>query len=447
MATVTSLGVGSGLDLEGLVTQLMAVERQPLTALQKKETAVNAKISALGALKSKLADLQTAAKGLVPSTGQSALAKFATFTATAADTTIATASATTGAVAGTYSLNVTKLAQAQRFVSSAPPALAPAAGDTLSFSFATDGVTRNKTITLDSSNASLTGLRDAINNANMGVSATIVNGTNGAQLILTGEEGLDNEITLGGSLAASLPQTIAAQDAEFELNGIPATSSTNKVSDVLDGVTLNLAKLGSTTITVSQDNATGLTDALNKFIEAYNATNTLMRTQGAYDESTKTAGALQGNSTLRDAQSAMRSLVFSVTAGGTSAFQRLSDIGISVQSDGSLKLDSSKLTSALAADAGGVANLVAKVGSAYNDKLEFIVGSSGSIQIATDSANRILRDYADRQAALELRLTNVETRYRKQFTALDTLIANLNKTSSYLAQQLANLPSASSSSN
>lgn len=444
MASVTSLGVGSGLDLEGLVTQLMAAERQPITVLQTKETAVNTKISALGALKSKLAELQTAAKDLIPTNGQVALNKFASFATTVADNTIASASASAGAVAGSYSLNVIKLAQAQRFVSSAPPALSPVTGDTLSFSFATDGVTRNKTITLDSTNASLTGLRNAINDANMGVSATIVNGSNGAQLILTGSEGLDNEITLGGSLASALTQTVAAQDAEFELNGIAATSGTNKVSGVLDGVPLTLNKLGSTTITVTQDNTTGLTTALNSFIEKYNAANTLMKTQGAYDESTKKAGALQGNSTLRDTQNALRNLLFGTTAGGSSKYQRLSDLGIAVQSDGSLKLDSSKLSTALTADATGVANLVAKAGTAFSARLEYIVGSSGSIQIATDSANRILKDYTDREATLERRLVTIEARYRKQFSSLDTMLAGLNKTSSYLSQQLSRLPGASS---
>lgn len=443
MATITSLGVGSGLDLESLVTQLMQVERQPLTTLQTKETAVSAKISALGSLKSKLAAVQTAAKGLIPDSGQTALNKFASFTATVADTTIASASATTGAVAGKYSLNVTQLAQAQQHTSSA--GLTPTAGDTLTFSFATDGATRDKTITLDSTNASLTGLRDAINDANMGVSASIINGTNGAQLILTAEEGLDNAITLGGTLASALTETVSAQNAEFEINGISATSSTNEVTDALDGVTLNLAKVGTTQITVSQDNTTNITTALNSFIEAYNAANTLMTTQGAYDDTTKTAGALQGNSTLRDAQGVMRNLLFTTTAGGSSKYQRLSDLGVSIQSDGSLKLDSSKLSSALAADPAGAANLVAKIGTTYNERLEYVVGSSGSIQIATDSANRILKDYQDQEATLETRLTTIEARYRKQFSALDTLIASLNSTSSYLTQQLASLSGTSSS--
>lgn len=448
MATVTSLGAGSGLDLESLITKLMDAERTPLTALQTKQSSYNSQISALGSLKSKLADLQTAANGLKPSTGQSVLDKFASYSATAGDTTIASPTATTGAVAGSYSLVVTQLAQAQRSLSNAPPAVTPAIGDTLSFSFATNGATRNKTITIDSTNNSLSGLRDAINNANMGVSATIVNGTNGAQLILTGAEGAANAFTLTGTgnLASAFTTQTAAQDANFSVNGIASTSSTNQASGVIDGVTLNLSKTGATTVTVAKDNSTNLTTALNAFIKAYNDANSLMKTQGAYDQTTKTAGTLQGNSVLRDAQSSVRGLLFSTTSSGTSVYQRLSDIGVSVAADGSLKLDSTKLSSALAADANGVAGVIASTGTAYSNKLEQIVGSSGSIQIATDSTNKLVKNITDREAVLERRLTTIEARYRKQFTALDTLVAGMKQTSTYLTQQLATLPTASSSS-
>lgn len=449
MATITSLGAGSGLDLESLVSKLMDAERAPLTALQTKQSSYNSQISALGSLKSKLAELQTAANALKPNAGQSALDKFASYSATSSDSTIASATATSGAVAGSYPLIVTQLAQPQRSLSNAPPAITPTIGDTLSFSFATNGATRDKTITIDSTNNSLPGLRDAINNANMGISATIVNGTNGAQLILTGAEGAANAFTLSGTgnLASAFTTQATAQDATFSINGIASTSSTNTASGVIDGVTLNLSKTGSTTISVAKDNSTNLTTALNAFIKAYNDATALMKTQGAYDQTTQKAGALQGNSTLRDAQSSMRGMLFSTTSSGTSAYQRLSDIGVSVAADGTLKLDSTKLNSALAADANGVAGVVSAVGTAYSSKLERIVGTSGSIQIATDSTNKLIKSITDREAVLERRLTTIEARYRKQFSALDTLVAGMKQTSTYLSQQLANLPGASSSSN
>lgn len=442
MATVTSLGSGSGIDLEGLITNLMNAEKIPLTTLQAKESSFNSKISALGALKSKLASLQTAADGLKPSAGQTALNKFASFTATVADTSIASATASTGAVPGNYSIVVGKLAQAQRSVSAAlPTPLAPAVGDSLSFTIGSD----TTTITIDSSNNSLSGLRNSINSANIGVKATIVNGTDGAQLILTGEEGAAKAFTLGGSLASAFgAPEVAASDAEFTINGIAATSSSNKATGVLDGVTLNLTKLGTTTLTITQDNTANLTTALNAFITAANDANTLMKTQGAYDATTKKAGVLQGNSALRDAQNSLRGLIFNTTAGGTSAYQRLSDIGVGISADGTLKLDSGKLSAALAADPEGAAKVVAAVGSAFSDKLDSIVGTSGSIQTTTDGANKILKRLANQEEVLQRRLATIEAQYRKRFTSLDTLIAGMKQTSGYLAQQLANLPGASS---
>ena len=452
MATITSLGVGSGLDLESLVTSLMAVESRPLTALQTKAASYTSKISSLGTLKSKLSALQTAAAAMKTATGKTALTTFSSFTASTADTTIATATATTGAVAGTYTLNVTKLAVAQRFESgtfSSTTDTVGNEGDTLTFDFATpddEGNSRSVTITLDSNNNSLTGLRNAINNANMGVSATIVTGTGGPQLIFTGEEGLDNEITLSGQLATQFSEKVSAQNAEFTINGIAATSSTNNDSEVLDGVTIALLKEGTTTLTVAADYSTNITSALNNFITAYNAANSTMTTMGAYNSTTGTAGALQGNQILRDSQTLVRNLLYSTTTGGTSAYQTLSDIGVSVGTDGSLTLDSSKLEGALAADSSAVATLVTKIGQSFNSSLESTVGYTGKIKIATDSANSIIKELEARQEALELRLETIEARYRSRFSALDTLLSNLNNTSTYLTQQLASLTGSSDDS-
>lgn len=451
MATITSLGAGSGLDLESLVTKLMSVEKAPLNVLTKKESAVNTKISAFGTLSSKLSALQTAAQALKANIGQTALQKFATYSTTVADTSIASATAGTGAVAGTYTLNVTKLAVSDQFVSNTVTSASDpigTAGDTLTFGFATpdaNGNSRSKTITLDSSNNSLTGLRNSINGANMGITATIITGSAGAQLVLTGEQGLDNKITLGGNLASQLSQTATADSAAFTVNGIAATSNTNAASKVIDGVTLNLTKTGSTTLTVAAEYSSNLSTALNSFIKAYNDANSTMTTMGAYNATTKVAGALQGNSLLQDARQQTRSLVFGTTVGGTSAYQRLSDIGVSVGTDGSLSLDTTKLNKALATDTVSVATLVDKVGTAFNTTLEKVVGTSGKIKIATDSANSMIKELQKREDAVQLHLNQIEARYRKRFTAMDTLVAKLNSTSTYLTTQLANLTSSTSS--
>lgn len=471
---ISSLGSGSGIDLNGLLTSIMQAEQQPMLALQRQEASYQSRISALGSLQGALSSLQTAAASMVPTTGTTAAAKYASFSASVADTAIASASASAGAVAGTYSLEVSSLAQNQRLVSpntagyTGASSAIPTGDLTIEFgslsgsTFTLDSA-RTKTITIDDSNKTLGGLRDAINAANVGASATIVTGTNGAQLVLTSNgTGLANVMRLSGLAGfaydpatdtGDMTQSAsqggqAAKNAAFTLNGIAATSSTNSVSGVLDGVTLSLTKETTTptTLTVTKNTTGNLTTALNAFIKAYNDANKSMADLGAYNEKTKAAGALQGNSTLRTAQSQVRNMVFSTTTGGSSVYKSLSDIGVSVAKDGSLSLDTSKLNKAVAADFTSVANLVSSIGSTFKTGIEGLVGSTGSIASATEGANRSVKDLTRRQEALADRLTSIEARYRAQFTALDTLIANMKRTSSYLTQQLASLPGVSNSS-
>lgn len=478
MATISSLGSGSGLDLAGILKSLMTVEQQPLVNLQRKEASYQAKISALGSLKGALSALQTSASGLLPTTGQTAAAKYASYSATVADTTIATATATSSSVPGIYSLEVSKLAQAQRIATATPgsPALSPytnadsaiAQGtltielgtlDPTSNTYVADG-DRKLTITIDDSNDTLGGLRDAINAANFGVSAAIVNGSAGAQLVLSSKDtGLKNVMQLTGSNgltgfdfnpatgAGDFTQSAAqggqaAQNAEFTINGIAAKSSNNVVSGVLDGVSLALMKTNvgnPTNVTVKKDTTSAVTTALNGFIKNFNEAAKTVNSLGAYDEKTKQAGALQGQAIVRGTQSQLRNLVFNTTAGGSGAYQRLTDIGVSFNKEGSLTLDSTKLTKALEADYEGVMTLVTKVGDSFKSSLETVVGTSGTIAGLNDSVNRMLKDLSSQTNVLNDRLSRTEERYRQQFTALDSLVAGMKQTSSYLAQQLAGL--------
>lgn len=466
MATITSLGAGSGLDLENLVSSLMQVERRPLTALQNQVKSYNTKISALGALNSKLSNLQTAAQALTPSALQSPLEKFATYSATVADTSIASASVATGAVSGNYSLEVSQLARSQRLTTAAfaGGATSSISTGTLTIDFGTVSggtfnaeVSRRASIQITTENNTLAGLRNAINQANLGLSATIVNGTSGAQLVITGKEGANQAFALSGLTgftfdpsspgSGNFPTVQDARSAAFTLNGIAATSNSNTVTGVIDGVTLNLIKetaVGtSTTLSITQDNTSKLKEGIDAFIKAYNDAASTMKSQGAYDAQSKTAGPLQGNSVLRSAETTLRALIFNTTAGGSEPYQRLSDLGIGFAPDGTLKLlDQKKLENAVASNPSSVAGLVAKVGDAFDQNIERITGLSGSIKTSTDSMNAMIRDLNKRQDAIETRLVGIEARYRKQFSALDTLMSNMNKTSSYLAQQLANLPKA-----
>lgn len=498
---ISSLGSGSGLDLNTLLTNLMSAEQAPLLALQKKEASYQARISSLGTVQSSLSALQTAANAMATSVGVTASSKFSMPQVAVADTTIAYATAEATATAASYSLEVSTLAKAQRLVSPAYGASSGAstvigmgdlkiefgtlsttttANDTFTADDALDStptVDRTKTITIDSTNNTLGGLRDAINASGADVTASIVVGSAGAQLILTGKQtGLSSimKLTMTPAVPASTPaftgfdydpttqvppvsstlsDTAAggqvASDAAFTINGIAGSSTSNTITGMIEGVTLNLTKqtTSATTITVSKDNTTKIASVLTAFVKAYNDAAGTMSTLGAYDASTKKAGALQGNSTLRSAQTSVRNQLFSVTSGGTSPYQRLSDVGVTLGKDGKLSLDTSKLNTAVAADFATVANLVSAVGSAYNTTIDGLVGSTGSIPSAVSGTNSVIADNKANQARFSQRLTAIEARYRKQFTSLDTLIAGMKQTSTYLTQQLASLPGFTSSSN
>jgi flagellar hook-associated protein 2 len=249
-----------------------------------------------------------------------------------------------------------------------------------------------------------------------------------------------------GAMSETASGGQAASNAAFTLNGIAATSSSNTVTGVLDGVTLTLSKenVGTpATLTVSQNTTSSLTSSLNAFVKAYNEANSTMSALGTYNASTKVAGALQGDSSLRTSQSQLRNVLFSTVAGGSSAYQHLSDIGISVGKDGALALDTTKLNKAISADYAGVANLVAKAGEAYETTLEGIVGTTGTLVTATNSTTSMIKVLTSRASTLSDRLTRIEANYRKQFAALDTLVASMNDTSSYLTQQLSALTKSS----
>jgi len=448
MASVSSLGSGSGLALEELLTKLMTAEQAPLTALATKVTSTNTRISSLGTLNSALASLQTAAQAMKVNIGQTASQKYSTFSTSVADTTVATASTTTGAAAGTYSLTDIVLATAQQITKTG--ATAPTAAGSLSIQVGS-GTAVNVAI---GENSTLSDVATAINSSGAGVTASIVtSGTTSYLTFTANDTGAANKITVTGSdtdggtawqtafgysstAANSWTQKTAAADASLSIDGVAVTSASNTLTSI-SGLSVNLLKAGSTTVTVTKDSTTSLTSALNAFVTAYNSANSTMGGLGAYNATTKKAGALLGDSTLRTAQTTMRSQLFSNPTGGSSPYQLLSDIGVSVAKDGSLSVDSTKLNKAITADFTTVANLVAKVGAAYDTSLKAIVGTDGSIAAATKSANTTIKDLNKRQTAVSARLVSIEAIYRAQFTALDTLVAKMKTTSSYLTQQFA----------
>lgn len=457
MATLSSAGIGSGLNVESIITGLMNVERQPISQLQKQQSSYQSKISAIGTLKGALSSLQSAAAALTPAVLQTPTAAFSTFKASFADSTIASATTNSSAVAGTYSIDVTSLAVNQRLALNTTYAAGAQVLDfgsdssrTLTLSLASGS---SSTITLDSSQNTLAAVRDAINNANAGASATIVTDTSGKQnLLLTATTGgTANKVTLGGTAtfidpaapgtpiaaASAFTQTQAASDAVVKIQGVSIATNGNTISNALDGVDLTVSKVGSTTLTVTRDTS-GLKDKLNAFVTAYNNLNSSIKSLGAYDASSKTAAVLNGDSSLRSVQSQIRSTLTSVPGSlSGSTYQTLSSLGISFQSDGSLQVDSTKFDKAASTDFSAVANAISAYGGALKTSTTNLLGTGGVITSRTDGLNASVKSIGKQIDALNNRLSIIEQTYRAQFTALDTSMASMNTTSTYLTQQLA----------
>lgn len=445
MPTISSAGIGSGLDINGLVTQLVSAERAPTDAqLRSAQTKANTKISALGSLQGALSSLQDAAKALSSNTGLSAMI------AQTGDSTILTASAGAGAVSGSFDIELVSLAQATKLISSAYASSATVVGNgTVTIASGTSSFT----VTLSDGSNTLADLRSAINNSsdNTTVDASIVTDVNGTHLVLIGRQtGLSNAISITSSAASGGLEFIAttsqqsAQDAHIRVDGNDAYSATNTVSDVIDGVTLNLIKsnAGSTTTLTLSSNTSGVNAAINAFINSYNTFVKVSAVLGSYNVTTKVAGPLLGDNVLRGATQQLRSLLGGTVTGTGSAYSHLTELGITSNTDGSLKLDASKLSSALRQDATSVQKLFS-ADTGFATAIQTItanyLGSGGSIDTESQNLQARIKDVTKRQDALDRRMSAVEAHYRAEFTALDAMISKLRGTQDYLTQQLAGL--------
>ncbi len=466
MATVSSLGVGSGLDLNGLLTKLMQIEQQPVTLLKQQQSSYTAKISAFGTISSKLSALQTAANAIKTSSS------LELYQATSSDSKIATGKASTGIAAGTYNIRVTNLAQAHTLVSSGVSSATGAidtSENTGTLRIGVAGSTFDVAIT--AGNNSLNGIRDAINSAgsNTGVLASVVTDTSGSRLVLTAKNtGAANTVTVavdetGGGLftgdpgapaqnanatglsklafigaTSNLGQTQAARDAALTINSVPISSASNTVSGAVTGLTVTLAGTGDVAITASRD-GDSITKLINTMVSAFNDTQSTIRSLSAYDSSSKTSNTLTGDSAARGLIGSLNKAIQTVPSTVTGSFRTLADLGISLSKEGSLSVDSTKLQAAMAKDFDSVKSVVSGYATAIAATTNDATSTSGVITSRVNGLNSSVKLLAERAEALQRRLVAVEARYRRQFTALDSLVSQMNQTGSYLAQQLAKL--------
>lgn len=414
---LSSPGIGSGLDVAGLVAKLMAVEQAPMTALEKKETAYKSTISAFGTVKGAVSAFQGALKRL------SDPSAFKAYAATLGDASVLTTTAGAGAVPGSYAIEVSQLAQAQKIASAGFADATDAVGSgKLTFTFGTfdAGVftangSATKSVTIAPGQQTLTGIRDAVNAAGVGVTASIVNdgSANGNRLVFTSnssgaanslkidatDDDLNNVDALGLSQLAydpaalagagkNMTEKVAAQNALLTIDGISVSKASNTITDAVQGVTLNLLKknVGApTTLTVSQDNK-AITDAVQAFVSSYNSMHNTLDSLTKYDAATKTASVLTGDSTVRLLESQLRATLGSSVAGMPTSFNTLSAIGISYQADGTLALNTAKLSSALASNASDVARMFAAVGQP-TDSLVSVAATTAKTKQGTYDVN------------------------------------------------------------
>ena len=471
--TISSAGIGSGLDVNSIVASLMNVERQPLGRLQTAAAVLQTKLSAFGQMKSIASALQDAAKPLFNADS------FQLTNAGSSDPSSVSAGTSSKAVPGIYSVSVASLSASQSVVSAsgqfaASTAVVGTGSVTIRLGTWNTGQTAftpkvgsaDITIPIGASENTLAGIRDKINAANSGVSATVVTDASGSRLafqssttgaangfrvVVADDDGANVDAAglsrlafdpAGGGTQMTLAQSAA--DTQATINGIAVTSSSNTLDNVIDGITFSLGKVTTQPVSV---NITRNTDAIKakvaSFVAAYNSFNSFLAIATKYDATSKQGALLQGDGTTTGIQSQLHSLVSQGSSAST-AFGTMSSLGIQVQKDGSLKIDDAKfaaamtnlpeLTKALSAvDATNAsANGIGKRFAVWADKL---LASNGSIPGKTTALQSQLTFNQQSQDKFNDRLIDVEKRMRAQYTTLDTTMAKANALASYIKQQ------------
>lgn len=472
---ISSVGIGSGLDVESIVTQMVDLEKRPIKTLEAKAEFIEAKISVQGQISSLVSDLHDSLFDLsLESAWKSAKAN--------TSGSSVSANITGAAAVGSYNMNVTELAQSQTAVSTKIGGTTKLGVGTLTFTVG--HLTSQKThpaIELDGSET-LEQVAKKINDAAVGVNASVIKDVDGMQqLVLTAKDtGVAGKFSLNITNAAAGSQlelwqagnkaepgddvqtfdsdnpalqgfyrAQVAQNAKMTLNGVQLESSTNTFASALTGVSLTVNGTGASLLNVTQDTA-AIKEKIQKFVDSYNSLNELLTASTKYSEDTKTAGVFQGDSSVVSMQNALRMLTQTAVS-GASAFSRLSDIGIQMGNpttakvSGALELNSAKLDtalndltsmSALFRSTGDASGQAAGVAVTFRKFTSSLMDLEGTLKSKDTALEKELERNGEEQDKVGKRATALESRLRAQYTALDVKMASLNSLSSYVEQMV-----------
>ncbi|MEX0963846.1 MAG: flagellar filament capping protein FliD [Pseudohongiellaceae bacterium] len=416
---LTATGLGSGLDVNSLVSQLVSSERAVSDLqLNRQEARLNSKFSALGSLKSSLGGFKSALSGL------NTLSSFDLKTATSSDSSIFTATASNDALPASYTIAVAQLADSHSLAS-----IGFADSDETSIGTGTITIRRGATdyvvgtdtynsfslnpdstaatITIDSSNNTLEGVMTAINDADIGIGASIINDGSGFRLLLSSETtGAENSLEISVSdddandtdsaglsrlafngAATNLEQTNAAADASFTINGLAIASASNAVDAAIPGVTLNLKQTSASAVKLNvAANTSSVLSGVNSFIAGYNSYIGTANALSSFDQENAVAAALLGDFTLRSIEGQVDNIVRNSVSGLSGSITNLSELGITTTALGTLVLDSDKLTAALAEDSQQVSQMFAAIAVAQDEDIVF-TSSTAATAVGTYAVN------------------------------------------------------------
>lgn len=457
--SISSPGIGSGLDINSLVTQLVAAEGSATAnRLNSREAEYLADVSAYGSLKAALSIFQSAVQGLQEEKD------FQVRSTTSSDSDVFTATADETADVSQYGIEVVQLAQANKLITTSGfAAVDPVGAGTLTLTQGADSFS----ITVGAADT-LSDVRDAINAAtdNTGLKSAIINVDDGLggteqKLVFTADKtGLDNAITitaidddafnsdasgLSRLVNAQLSEPAAALDGQIKVDGQLVSSTNNTYADVVDGISITAKTVGAgETLTIGQDKEV-VKLKISQFVENYNGLVSTFNALSSYDAESDVAGLLLGDSVLRGVQNSIRQEITSSVSGLSGSFSTLAELGITTDDEGKLTVNADKLDDAMDSDFDQIGELFASTNGLSNkldSVIESYIGSSGTIESRTDGLQTSIDQITEQREALDRRLSTVEARLLKQFTAMDAIVNSLQNQSSFLTEQLANLPGA-----